>query len=150
MTESSNRPNNGDQTPSSPTSTLTVKTMSDCPRCNLALQNETYEGTELLFCGSCWGHWVGFGAFKTILMNEVYEFSENDSKTILKKWAQHESGEKLTEKINCPDCNKEMRQMDFADECPVLVDRCEDHGVWLDCAEIKEIQIFLDELRANG
>lgn len=124
--------------------------MPNCPRCQLALKDETYEGTEVLFCGTCWGHWVGFGTFKTILQKEVYEFSADDAESVLKKWAQQQGGEKLTDKIDCPDCGNEMRQMDFDEKCPVLVDRCDDHGVWLDCAEIKEIQVFLDQLRAEG
>ena len=123
--------------------------MADCPRCTLPMQAETYEGTDLMFCGTCWGHWVGFDGFKKILENEVYSFSKTDTESVLRKWASQQAGEELTAIINCPDCSKEMRQMDFADECPVLVDRCDDHGVWLDCAEIKEIQVFIDGLRKS-
>ena len=121
--------------------------MPDCPRCSLPLQIEVYEETDVFFCTSCWGHWVDFGAFSTILQNEVYTFSKEDTESILKKWARQEAGVDETSVITCPDCGKKMRQMNFADDCPVLVDRCDDHGVWLDCAEIKEIQIYIDDLR---
>lgn len=124
--------------------------MTDCPRCKLPMQKEAYEASDVLFCGTCWGHWVDMETFAKILQNEVYEFSEEDAESVLKKWAQKQSGDDLTDKIDCPDCGEEMRQMNFADECPVLVDRCDHHGVWLDCAEIKEIQVFLDQLRAKG
>jgi len=121
--------------------------MPDCPRCSLKLQTEVYEENDVLFCTNCWGHWVSFPAFAAILQNEVYSFSKSDTESVLRKWAGQEGGSDLTSVIRCPDCDQEMRQMNFADDCPVLVDRCDDHGVWLDCAEIKEIQVFLDALR---
>lgn len=124
--------------------------MLDCPRCKMMLGTEQYENQEVNFCGNCWGHWVNLETFEKILRSEVYEFSKSESDSLLKKWsAQATVDIDKSKDIQCPECHRAMRQMPFADNCPVIVDRCKTHGVWLDASEIKEIQIFIDSLRSS-
>lgn len=122
----------------------------NCPRCKLSLSAEQYEGQSLHFCGNCWGHWVSLDAFERILRSEAYDFSTAEKATLLYRWSQNkDSNVDTTEKISCPACDQQLTRMAFDDQCPVPVDRCDEHGVWLDCSEIKQIQIFIDSLRQS-
>lgn len=122
--------------------------MSDCPRCQLPMTAEVYEGENVGFCNTCWGHWIDPASFKKILNSEVYEFTKSDKESIIKRWSGNNSTMMRTSAdINCPDCSKTMKQVPFARGCGVVVDRCEEHGIWLDGGEIKRIQIYIDELK---
>lgn len=121
----------------------------DCPRCKLTLQEDDYEGVDVLFCSTCWGHWVERDALASILANDDYRFSSSEakavSKSIFKPWVDIERDDPdRLESASCPVCGKEMQTSTFTDGCPVEVDICHDHGVWLDTAEVKQIQIFFE------
>ena len=119
--------------------------MADCPRCHLPLQPDEYEGTGVLFCGNCWGYWLDHGALEKIMRSEVYEFSKEEAASVLSRWADHDASQvMLSENAACPICGESMEQAPFADGCPVVVDRCETDGVWLDTAEIKQLQVFVE------
>ena len=125
--------------------------MSDCPRCQLPMSSEPYEGQDVDFCSTCWGHWVDPVSFKKILTSEVYEFTKSDKESIIKRWSGNNSTMMSTaDEIKCPNCDKTMKQMPFTTGCGVVVDSCKEHGIWLDGGEIKRIQIYLDDLRENG
>lgn len=122
--------------------------MSDCPRCQLPMSDEQYEGETIQFCSNCWGHWINPTSFKKILDSEVYEFTKSDKESVIKRWSGSNSTMMRTSAdIPCPDCSQTLSQVPFARGCGVVVDRCEEHGIWLDGGEIKRIQIYIDDLR---
>lgn len=41
--------------------------------------------------------------------------------------------------IKCPVCNEFMRRTNFGSRSGVIVDKCRDHGVWLDGGELKRL-----------
>jgi Zn-finger nucleic acid-binding protein len=123
----------------------------DCPRCTLALSAQKYEKEVVHFCGSCWGCWVEQPRLKKILDNEMYQFSHGEKKTIFKTWAEKGDANRQGSEdqvVNCPVCSTAMARETFAEDCPVTVDRCEKHGVWLDTGELKEIQIFVESRKS--
>ncbi len=123
---------------------------SNCPRCQLSLQTEEYEGQDVLFCGTCWGHWLDHKTFNAIVANEIYTFGKDESLDILATWADRNANEvALTPAAACPECGAVMEQGPVDERCPVVIDRCERHGVWLDTAEIKQIQVFVDSSRRS-
>ena len=120
--------------------------MIDCPHCQLSMQPQQYEGIAIPFCGTCWGHWVDDEALKTILETEFYAFG-SERKSVFEVWKQEVDACELTGEarvLACPVCNAELHEAPFAETCPVVVDRCEDHGTWLDAGEIKQLQVFVE------
>ena len=120
--------------------------MPNCPICNLSLQPQEYEGVTILFCGNCWGHWLDHPSMAQILATESYGFSRDEQAVVLESWVRAADSEASSgaHGRKCPTCQKEMIESAFADDCPVLVDRCDDHGTWLDAGEIKQVQVFIE------
>ena len=121
--------------------------MSDCPRCKLELQAEEYEGVPALFCSTCWGHWMSKESFTRMLKNEEYEFSTEERAAVLDGWGNAGAADvDLEPVVHCPICSKATTRKQFADDCPVELDLCDDHGVWLDASEVKQVQVYFDSL----
>jgi len=121
--------------------------MADCPRCKLKLQTEEYESVETLFCGSCWGHWMTQTAFSQVMKSERYKFSDAEKQSVLRTWAEKAKPDaKLDPVVACPVCKQTTQRKEFSDECPVVLDLCSEHGVWLDASEIKQVQIYFETL----
>ena len=121
--------------------------MTDCPRCHLTLQFQRYEGTDVLFCATCWGHWLNSESLERILESKDYGFSRQERETVFRTWVIGGTGDvsdRPVQDLNCPICRAAMSEVAFADDCPVLVDRCEVHGTWLDAGEIKKLQVFVE------
>jgi len=49
--------------------------------------------------------------------------------------------------IKCPVCQKLMNRINFGSQSGVIVDKCRDHGVWLDGGELRQI---LEWVKAGG
>ena len=119
-----------------------------CPRCKLLMRLDDYEGQNVHFCGNCWGHWTTKSALEKILHTTDYSFSERELQTTFQRWidrARKDTVELIGETIHCPECKDVLKRRRFLEECPVIVDICETHGVWLDTGEIKELQIFYEQ-----
>lgn len=85
--------------------------------------------------------------FEAILQDHQYHFSRGERKTILQVLREQGDADRSgseSERIACPECGAEMERHPAVDGCPVLIDECGQHGVWLDTGEIKEIQIFVE------
>jgi Zn-finger nucleic acid-binding protein len=113
-----------------------------CPRCQVTLQPDKYEGVAIEFCDTCWGYWVGRLEFETILTSKDEHFSRDERK-VASRAPAHEGDRKM---LTCVRCGKIMSKIAVEDDGMVafLVDYCRDHGLWLDTGEIKRAQI-LDE-----
>jgi Zn-finger nucleic acid-binding protein len=49
--------------------------------------------------------------------------------------------------IKCPVCTKLMNRVNFGTKSGVIVDRCRDHGVWLDGGELRHL---FEWMKAGG
>jgi hypothetical protein len=54
---------------------------------------------------------------------------------------------KAEKKIKCPICNKFMMKEDVEG---IIIDRCKEHGVWLDKGELKELREKIEDDCDNG
>ncbi len=118
----------------------------ECPRCRLLMRPEEYESHQVLFCSTCWGYWLTAETLQAILDDHRYHFSDSERKTILtlmQRVGDVDRGNE-SEAISCPECGKPLTRKKWLEGCPVEVDQCPDHGVWLDPGEIKELQIFAE------
>jgi Zn-finger nucleic acid-binding protein len=106
------------------------------------MQPQNYEGTTIMFCDTCWGHWLSHKSLAKILSTQNYGFSRDERETVFATWI--DDAPDTRHGLSCPECKSEMSESAFDDDCPVLVDRCAEHGTWLDAGEIKKLQVFVE------
>ncbi len=123
----------------------------DCPRCNLDMLNDKYEGEEVMYCGTCWGYWLQREQLDRIVENTGYKFSDSEkrtiSRTLFEKGDVNRQGRE-EESVTCPVCERLMERKYYHPACMVNIDECGEHGIWLDTGEIKDLQVFI-ERRVN-
>lgn len=117
----------------------------DCPRCHLPLRPDTYEGVEIDFCDSCWGCWLDRGELPAIIRAHEMEFSDADRARVLDLKGASRTGPRGV--ILCPRCGTFMEQLRYHESLELLVDRCPQHGIWLDGGELKAIQVVAEQSR---
>ena len=119
----------------------------DCPRCGLSLSKQEYEGQNVSFCSTCWGHWLTRSQLDNIVKKTQYKFSKYEkyavSKTMTIKGDADRQGSEQ-QPINCPECGRLMKRQRYESKCPVKIDECPEHGIWLDTGEIKDLQVFVE------
>lgn len=119
----------------------------DCPRCHLLLSAAEYEGQPVQFCNTCWGYWLTRPQLEQIVHSQDYQFDEAEVEAVEQTLgstgdADRQGSER--EPVHCPECRAEMTRKKFERSCPVLIDECESHGIWLDTGEIKDLQVFIE------
>ena len=119
----------------------------DCPRCRLLLTGTEYEGEEVQFCGTCWGYWLTRSQLDQIVAGVKYRFEGREAQTIEETLASHGDADRQgseREAVPCPVCGAEMKKKKYRANCPVQIDECDQHGIWLDTGEIKDLQVFIE------
>jgi Zn-finger nucleic acid-binding protein len=119
-----------------------------CPRCQLSLSPQEYENENVSFCQTCWGHWLSRTQLDSIVKKVEYKFSRLETKAVLQTIS--EKGDKdrqgaESQIINCPECDRPMEKKTYAEGCPIEIDECPQHGIWLDTGEIKDLQVFVEK-----
>ncbi len=118
-----------------------------CPRCQLLLRPEEYESHRVQFCSTCWGYWLDAETLQAILDEHQYKFSKGERSTLMalmRSAGDIDRSGRESELIHCPQCGRQMVRKKWIEGCPVEIDQCPDHGIWLDTGEIKELQIFAE------
>lgn len=109
-----------------------------CPACQAALVVVEREGIELDWCVECGGLWFDEGEMELLGEKAGRQLEAED----LGRWAGNASeiGER-----RCPRCPRRMERLTLppretsGDATPIEIDRCPDHGVWLDRGELGRI-----------
>ena len=117
-----------------------------CPRCRLPLRSVDYEGVSTDMCDSCWGFWLDTGELEEVIDRHGLVFSEKEKATILDLRGASEAGP--TAPAPCPRCSHIMKRIHFDELIHLVIDRCDDHGVWLDTGEIKKVQALAEKSEA--
>ena len=114
-----------------------------CPRCRLDLRPVDYEGVETDMCDGCWGVWLDSGELEAVLERKQLHFSKDEAKVVLDFKLASEKGP--TAPAPCPRCGKIMERKLYDELVSLVIDRCEDHGVWLDTGELKKAQVMAEK-----
>ena len=120
----------------------------DCPRCNLSLSQTDYEGEPVQFCGTCWGYWLTRERLEKIVDTVEFKFSKGEKKALdqtMQTQGDVDREGRESSFIHCPECKEFMERKKFYYKCPIEVDECAKHGIWLDTGEIKELQVFIEK-----
>jgi hypothetical protein len=76
-----------------------------------------------------------------------YKFGEREAHTINETLrydgdANRQGSER--EVVSCPVCGSDLKKAKYNQDCPVRIDECSEHGVWLDTGEIKDLQVYIE------
>lgn len=121
-----------------------------CPRCSIALKTVDLhvEGKFLIErCDSCQGLFFDPGELEALLEATVSNvFSINNSRLDSINNSMRASDYRITY-VKCPVCSKIMNRVNFGTKSGVIVDRCRDHGAWLDAGELRHL---FEWMKAGG
>ena len=121
-----------------------------CPRCNIRLEtiDLKIDGRFLIErCDRCLGLFFDPGELEAVLqatVSNVFTINRNQLDSLNATMRADEYG--ITY-IKCPVCAKIMNRVNFGAKSGVIVDRCKDHGVWLDGGELRHL---FEWMKAGG
>jgi Zn-finger nucleic acid-binding protein len=111
------------------------------------LAEAEYEGQQVHFCGTCWGYWLTRSQLDQITSGVTYRFGKREAKTVKKTLDSDGDVNRQGfegEAVSCPVCGAQMKRSRYTSNCPVEIDECDQHGLWLDTGEIKDLQVFIE------
>ena len=120
-----------------------------CPRCTIALKTIDLElgGTFLIErCDECLGLFFDPGELEALLeasVSNVFGVNQRQLDSINNRRA----GDYGVSYVKCPVCSQIMNRVNFGARSGVIVDRCRDHGVWLDGGELRHL---MEWMKAGG
>ena len=121
-----------------------------CPRCAVSLKtiDLNIKGRFLIErCEECLGLFFDPNELEALLEATVANvFSINRSQLTAGK-AAIDTSSRGAFYIKCPVCGKIMNRVNFGTNSGVIVDRCKDHGVWLDGGELRHL---FEWMKAGG
>ena len=114
-----------------------------CPHCNVYMATIDLSSSLGPFlierCPVCYGLFFDPGELEQVLDKGVSSAFVIDY-ALLEKLADEQRDRRETVKyISCPVCGKLMNRINYGTRSGVVVDRCRDHGVWLDAGELKRL-----------
>lgn len=101
-----------------------------CPRCEVELE---FHRPLTHLCSQCDGLWVEPGGLRELLHQRWEELAASPLAATLV--ANHPEVD-LKPWLLCPQCGKRMLRYQYGADSGVLLDRCHEHGIWLDDGEL--------------
>jgi Zn-finger nucleic acid-binding protein len=115
----------------------------NCPVCNRSLTAEKYEYLPYHSCKQCGGMWVDAKLLKNLAVRLAVD---TNIKPCEKKFFQPRTVERPSkdDRIRlCPKCSAGMKQVNYAYDSNVIIDRCDAcEGIWLDSGEMTQLAAF--------
>lgn len=117
-----------------------------CTVCNVKLKVRVYEGTLVQQCPSCGGMFVEHDKLAKIARDEVAprEETERTAAAVAANGRPGPEDLSTVSKRRCSACEKVMRRYTYAYSSAVVVDGCQEHGIWLDAGEIERIEAWAE------
>lgn len=121
-----------------------------CPRCNVRLEtiDLKIEGKFLIErCETCLGLFFDPGELEALLqatVSNVFTVDRQELDVINRTKRACDYGVSY---IKCPVCARIMNRVNFGAKSGVIVNRCRDHGVWLDGGELRHL---FEWMKAGG
>jgi len=121
-----------------------------CPRCHIPLQVIDLRLGDKFYierCERCLGLFFDPGELEALLDKTVTHVYEIDHERLHEIRNVKRSSEYPLSYIDCPVCMKLMNRINFGSHSGVIVDKCRNHGVWLDGGELRQI---LEWMKSGG
>jgi Zn-finger nucleic acid-binding protein len=113
-----------------------------CPRCDVTLKTIDLKlnGTFLIErCDQCLGLFFDPGELEALLEATVTNVYLIDRAGLDGINAHRQPDQYPVSYIKCPVCTQLMNRVNFGAKSGVIVDRCKDHGLWLDGGELRHL-----------
>ncbi len=121
----------------------------NCPACGVDLHRvDVFESVAIERCESCYGLFFQPSQLEALIDGAVSHVYDVDFGR-LERMIEEEGvlPERKQRYVHCPDCGKMMNRQRFGARSGVVIDRCAQHGVWLDAGELGQI---LKWVKAGG
>ena len=121
-----------------------------CPRCQVAMKtlDLSIEGTFLIErCDQCLGMFFDAGELEALIKATVKNVHHVNHKKLNELHKLNRRDAYGITYINCPVCDAVMNRINFGQRSGVIIDRCPDHGLWVDGGELRHL---LEWVKAGG
>ncbi len=121
-----------------------------CPRCTISLKtiDLNINGRFLIErCDECLGLFFDPNELETLLEATVSNVFTIDRSQLDNINSTGKAGDYPVSYIKCPVCSTIMNRINFGIKSGVIVDRCKEHGVWLDGGELRHL---FEWMKAGG
>lgn len=120
----------------------------ECPRCQQTLKSVTFselEDAEVFLCPGCEGGWYPQAALTCLTQDSDREEIEASALAPTLEADKLDTID-LEAAVDCPECGREMTRFAYPLAPDTMLDRCDDHGMWLDDGELG---VMLDQIEAS-
>jgi Zn-finger nucleic acid-binding protein len=109
-----------------------------CPKCNVPLGEIVNREVTFLGCEGCFGLWVDEEDLATFVERAATPESAASFGTLLTRALEKLAGGAHARR-HCPFCRVPLARLGFGENPFIILDRCDEHGLWLDRTELKKV-----------
>ncbi len=113
-----------------------------CPNCEILLETHLINPNKQLYiekCKHCEGIFLDFGELEEIMESEITKTEKYDFQRLHEVKNNPLVREKEVRYKKCPECRKVMLRINYKGKSGVIIDRCKEHGYWLDAGELRQM-----------
>lgn len=112
-----------------------------CPTCAVSMHRlKVLESVVIDRCDTCRGLFFLPSQLEVLIDTAIRNVYHVDFQRLEKIVEEEGVGTDRSQRyIKCPDCDKVMNRRQFGARSGVVIDRCSQHGVWLDAGELGQI-----------
>ena len=117
-----------------------------CPICSCLMPACKLGSISLNECPQCNGVWVPEDRFDQLVNSAIDSRKKADPEVRAAYEARKKGGNPAAQKVSyrkCPVCDAFMQRRNFRKASGVIIDRCGDHGTFLDADELEQIVGFV-------
>ncbi len=121
----------------------TTKTERLCPDCNIPLEvidvkikTTNNQILQLDRCQKCYGIFFDPGEIERFMQQSISGFLEINKPLLQNVNRDRYRKEHKVRYRKCPQCQQFMQRKNYAYRSGVVIDRCQQHGIWLDNGEL--------------
>jgi Zn-finger nucleic acid-binding protein len=117
-----------------------------CPCCSCAMAPRAIGGVAVNECPECNGLWVPGESFDDLVNRAIAAQRHADPDGLGAPQPRVSGGNPVSRRVQyrrCPLCQQFMARRNFQGSSGVVIDRCHEHGTWLDADELEEIAGFV-------
>jgi Zn-finger nucleic acid-binding protein len=117
-----------------------------CPVCGCLMPSRQVGGIGINECPNCHGLWAPENRLDALIQRAIEARRDRGPETPAKSEPRVNGSNPASQKIayrKCPECQAFMQRRNFRRSSGVIIDRCNQHGTWLDADELEQITGFV-------
>jgi Zn-finger nucleic acid-binding protein len=117
-----------------------------CVECGALMPPRSVGRVSVNECPNCGGLWVPGDRFDALIDRAIEIRRQADAGTITAPSPRVRGGNPVSDRVkyrSCPVCDAFMLRRNYRRTSGVIIDRCHDHGTWLDPDELEQIAGFI-------